>query len=126
MHKGLYNLLICLCVLGGLLVCTSGCEKESREVGGVARLNLSTYKLDFSDNSKSDMSFTLVSTRDWEAFCAEPWVAISQTEGKASVETVEMRVYVTRNDGMNREASIYFTNRRITKVMTIVQQGTGI
>ena len=107
----------------GVMLCFCCCAKESEVVGGVAKLNLSIYDVNLQSSEKTSVSFTLTSTRDWTATCAEPWVAISQTEGKASKEPVDMVVYVTRNVGIAREASIYFTNNRMTKVMTIVQPG---
>ena len=92
-------------------------------VGGVAKLNLSMYEVNFHGNAKDSVSFTLTSTRDWTAVCTEPWVALSQAEGRASKEAVDVVVFVTRNGGATREASIYFTNNRMTKVMKIIQPG---
>ena len=106
-----------------VMLCTWSCEKENTSPGGVAKLNLSTYEVEFQDNGKSSVSLTLTSTRDWTAVCTETWVALSQTEGVASKDVVDMTIYVTRNHGAKREANVYFNNKRITKVLTIVQPG---
>ena len=110
-------------ILVVVMLYACSCEKEAEVVGGVAKLNLSVYDINLQNNDKESVAFTLTSTRDWTATCTQPWVAISQTSGKASKEAVDMVVYVTRNSGATREASIYFTNNRMTKVMTIVQPG---
>jgi hypothetical protein len=110
-----------LCV--SLLYLLAGCEKVDTAPSGVPKLNLSITSINFESSMKSSKSFSLTSTRDWTAICAESWVALSHTSGKASKEPVDVTVYVTKNSGVSRQASIYFTNNRITKVMTIVQPG---
>ena len=104
-----------------ILILITGCENEDAVPSGVAKLNLSINSIDFESPMKSSMSFTLLSTRDWTSVCAEPWVAISQSEGKASDSKVEVTVFVTRNDGPERTAEITFTNNRVTKIITVTQ-----
>lgn len=104
-----------------LLFLLTGCEKDDAAPSGVPKLNLSITSIAFESSMKSSSSFTLISTRDWTAVCPEPWVAISQNEGKASDKKMELTVYVTRNDGSERTAEITFTNNRVTKIISVTQ-----
>ena len=112
-----------LCILSLSVICVGGCEKENASQGGVAKLTLSAYDYNLQSSDKASVSFTLISTRDWTAVCTAPWVALSQSDGKASKEAVDVTFYVTRNDGVAREALIYFSNNMITKVVKVVQPG---
>ena len=99
------------------------CEKEQTGPGGLARLELNRYSVQFETHEKSSVDFSLLSTRDWTASCTASWVALTQTEGAASKEKVQLTVYVTRNDGLERVAEIIFVNGRFTKIFRIVQPG---
>lgn len=105
------------------LIALAGCEEKTTGPGGLARLELSMYSIQFDSAQKSSETFTLLSTRDWEASCTASWVAITQTQGQASSDKVELTIYVTRNDGYPREAEVIFVNGRFTKILKIEQMG---
>ena len=105
------------------VMCFAGCEEKQEGPGGLARMELGKYSVSFDTYEKSSVTFSLLSTRDWSATCTAGWVALSQEEGKASSEKTDITVYVTRNDGTEREAEVIFVNGRYTKVLRIVQAG---
>ena len=121
--SGMTLLVVALVVVSTVLV---ACEQEQVGPGGLARLELGSYSMQFDTYEKSSVTFSLLSTRDWTASCTAGWVAMTQTSGVASKDKVEVTVYVTRNDGFEREAEIIFVNGRFTKVFRIVQAGRNV
>ena len=121
--SGMTLLVVTLVVVSTVLV---ACEQEQVGPGGLARLELGSYSVQFDTYEKSSVTFSLLSTRDWTASCTAGWVAMTQTSGVASKDKVEVTVYVTRNDGFEREAEIIFVNGRFTKVFRIVQAGRNV
>ena len=123
MRKYLNGVTLLVAALAIVATGLVACEEEQVGPGGLARLELGQYSVQFDTYEKASVTFSLLSTRDWTATCTADWVALTQTEGAASRDKVEMTVYVTRNDGVERETEIVFVNGRFTKIFKIVQAG---
>jgi len=113
-------------VIGYMVLCLFlmfcvGCEEKEETVGGVPKLDLSTSVIDFATGEKSSQTISMRSTRDWTASCNVQWIALTQTSGKASSNTLSITVYATKNSGSRRETEIVFTNGRVTKTLTVTQ-----
>ncbi len=101
----------------------AACEGLEQDLG-VAKISIDPLELTFPKD-ESSQSIKLTATRDWNVnVSALPeWIALSATEGKASVNEQIISVTVEKNDGNDREAAIVITAGMVRATLTVKQAG---
>jgi hypothetical protein len=101
----------------------AACEGLEQDLG-VAKISIDPLELKFP-KEESSQSIKLTATRDWNVnVSALPeWIALSATEGKASVNEQIISVTVEKNDGNDREAAIVITAGMVRATLTVKQAG---
>ena len=114
----LRNLFIAAVVgLFGLAAC-EGVEPDL----GVAKISIDPLELSFP-KEESSLQVTIIATRDWNVTALPEWIALSATEGKASVNEQTITVTVEENPGNDREAAIVITAGMVRATLTVKQAG---
>ena len=101
----------------------AACEGLEQDLG-VAKISIDPLELKFP-KEESSQSIKLTATRDWNvnASALPEWIALSATEGKASVNEQIISVTVEKNDGNDREAAIVITAGMVRATLTVKQAG---
>lgn len=101
----------------------AACEGLEQDLG-VAKISIDPLELKFP-KEESIQSIKLTATRDWNVnVSALPeWIALSATEGKASVNEQTITVTVEENPGNDREAAIVITAGMVRATLTVKQAG---
>ena len=101
----------------------AACEGLEQDLG-VAKISIDPLELTFP-KEESSQSIKLTATRDWNvnASALPEWIALSATEGKASVNEQIISVTVEKNDGNDREAAIVITAGMVRATLTVKQAG---
>ena len=101
----------------------AACEGLEQDLG-VAKISIDPLELTFPKD-ESSQSIKLTATRDWNvtASALPEWIALSATEGKASVNEQTITVTVEENPGNDREAAIVITAGMVRATLTVKQAG---
>lgn len=101
----------------------AACEGLEQDLG-VAKISIDPLELTFPKD-ESSQSIKLTATRDWNVTVSAlpEWIALSATEGKASVNEQTITVTVEKNDGNDREAAIVITAGMVRATLTVKQAG---
>lgn len=101
----------------------AACEGLEQDLG-VAKISIDPLELTFP-KEESSQSIKLTATRDWNvnASALPEWIALSATEGKASVNEQTITVTVEENPGNDREAAIVITAGMVRATLTVKQAG---